>query len=217
MYIFITITSAGANTGPFNLYSDVDGFTSAFETGVAKAVLLAGYSTTAPNGTTTVRIMSDGDCTNYIDVVIGATTTTTTTSGPPTLLSTVVSVGANICGVYVNWVPKTPSEVKCDWLKGFDPLVGVSGAYLYYYSSVGFVLGAQLYNSVGVPLTNSGNYVYSPNSPSSSPDPFYTTPPIYVVTVTGGIITAFYDVNSLPACGPYICPTTTTTTTTEPV
>lgn len=80
MYVFITLTSAGADAGPFNLYSDVDGFVSAFDTGVSKAVLLSGYSVIAPAGTTTVRIISNGVCTNYIDVVIGATTTTTTTT-----------------------------------------------------------------------------------------------------------------------------------------
>lgn len=79
MTIYITITSAGADTGPFNLYSNVDGYVSAFATNVAKATLIAGYAATVPAGTTTVRIMSAGECTNYIDVVIGATTTTTTT------------------------------------------------------------------------------------------------------------------------------------------
>ena len=82
MYIFITLTSAGANTGPFNLYSDVDGFAFSFATGVSKAALLAGYSVIAPAGTTTVRIMSNGVCTNFIDVTVSVTTTTTTTTGP---------------------------------------------------------------------------------------------------------------------------------------
>jgi hypothetical protein len=78
--IYVTITSAGADTGPFNLYSNVDGFISAFDTNVDKATLVAGYSTTAPVGTTTVRIISIGECTNYIDVIV--TTTTTTTTAP---------------------------------------------------------------------------------------------------------------------------------------
>jgi hypothetical protein len=76
--IYITLTSAGADSGPFNLYSDVDGFVSAFDTNVSKSTLLAGYSTIAPAGTTTVRIMSNGACTNFIDVIVGTTTTTTT-------------------------------------------------------------------------------------------------------------------------------------------
>lgn len=217
MNIYITLTSAGADSGPFNLYSDVDGFVSAFDTNVSKSTLLAGYSTIAPAGTTTVRIVSVGVCTNYIDVVIGATTTTTTTAGPPTLLSMVVTFRGVICGVMTDWTSKTPSEVKCDWLEAYNPLVQVGGTTFNYYSNVGFVVGAQLYNSVGTPLTGvTGNYIQSPNSPSSNPDPVFTPSPIYVVTVTNGVITAMYDVNSLPACGPYECPTTTTTTT-EPV
>ena len=37
--VLITLTTAGADTGNFNLYSDVDGYTAAFETGVAKSAL----------------------------------------------------------------------------------------------------------------------------------------------------------------------------------
>jgi hypothetical protein len=82
MFVYITLTSAGADSGPFNLYSNVDGYVSAFATGVSKAALLAGYSVIAPAGTTIVRIMSTGVCTNFINVTVSTTTTTTTTSGP---------------------------------------------------------------------------------------------------------------------------------------
>lgn len=81
MFIYITLTSAGADAGPFNLYSNVDGYVSAFATNVPKATLLAGYAVTAPAGTTTVRILSTGVCTNFINVTV-STTTTTTTTGP---------------------------------------------------------------------------------------------------------------------------------------
>lgn len=91
MTVTITLTTAGADTGPFNLYSDVDGFVSAFETGVSKLALLAGYTTSlVPNGTTTIRVMSANElCTNYIDIIINGectTTTTTTTAAPPECL-----------------------------------------------------------------------------------------------------------------------------------
>ena len=82
MTVTITLTTAGTDTGPFNLYSDVDGFVSAFETGVSKAALLAGYTTSlVPNGTTIIRVMSANElCTNFIDIVLGAPCTTTTTT-----------------------------------------------------------------------------------------------------------------------------------------
>jgi hypothetical protein len=82
MNILLTLTTAGTDTGPFNLFSNVDGYVTAFETGVSRSALLAGYTTSlAPVGTTTVRIKSNGLCTNFIDVVLtGSTTTTTTTT-----------------------------------------------------------------------------------------------------------------------------------------
>lgn len=84
MTVLVTLTTAGTDTGPFNLYSDVDGFISAFETGVSKASLLAGYVTSsAPDGTTIVRVMSDNElCTNYIDITVDKECTTTTTTLP---------------------------------------------------------------------------------------------------------------------------------------
>jgi hypothetical protein len=87
MTVLITLTVAGADSGPFNLYSNLDGYTSAFETGVSKAALLAGYSSSlVPDFTTIIRVMSTGVCTNYIDIPVGLipTTTTTTTVAPTT-------------------------------------------------------------------------------------------------------------------------------------
>ena len=80
MTITITLTTAGIDTGPFNLYSNADAFTSAFETGISRASLLAGYTSyVVPLGTTIVRVYSTGVCQNYIDIPIDSTTTTTTT------------------------------------------------------------------------------------------------------------------------------------------
>jgi hypothetical protein len=70
MTAFITLTTAGADSGPFNLYSDVDGFITAFESGVSKSALLAGYSSAlVPDFTTIVRILSTSPyCVNFVDV-----------------------------------------------------------------------------------------------------------------------------------------------------
>jgi hypothetical protein len=92
MTVLITLLSAGADTGPFDLYSNVDGFVSAFETGVSKAALLAGYpSALVPPGTTTIRVKSNGRCVNYIDLAVLVTTTTTTTLVPPPSTTTTTS------------------------------------------------------------------------------------------------------------------------------
>jgi len=84
MTVLITLTTAGFDSGPFNLYSDADGFLSAFETGVAKVDLLAGYSSSlVPDPTTIIRVMSNNPlCTNYIDLELYPVTTTTTTTLP---------------------------------------------------------------------------------------------------------------------------------------
>jgi hypothetical protein len=71
MTVLITLTVAGIDSGPFNLYSNTDGYISAFETGVSRAALLAGYSSAlVPNFTTIVRVQSTGDCSNNIDITL---------------------------------------------------------------------------------------------------------------------------------------------------
>lgn len=106
MTVLITLTIAGTDTGPFDLYSDVDGFVSAFETGVSKAALQAGYSSSlVPNGTSVIRIKSSGVCTNFIDVTVTTTTTTTsstsTTSTSSTTTTTTTAVPTG-CTEYYN-------------------------------------------------------------------------------------------------------------------
>lgn len=89
MTILLTLTTAGADSGPFNLYSNLDGFTSAFEVGVDKASLEAGYaSSLVPDFTTVVRILSTGVCTTYVDITLEEITTTTTTTLVPTTTTT---------------------------------------------------------------------------------------------------------------------------------
>jgi len=81
MTVLITLTFAGTDSGPFNLFSNLDGYTSAFESGVSKASLLTGYpSALVPDYTTIIRVKSDGDCVNYIDIVLDEVTTTTTST-----------------------------------------------------------------------------------------------------------------------------------------
>ena len=96
--ILITLTTAGADTDNFSLYTDLDGYTTPIETGVSKASLVAGYiSTLVPDGATIIRVQSVSACTNYVDFSITGTTTTTTstttstTTAEPTTTSTTTS------------------------------------------------------------------------------------------------------------------------------
>jgi len=71
MTVLITLTTAGANTGPFDIYSDVDGYVVPFETSVPKSSLVAGYSSTlVPNETSVVRVRSNSACFNFIDITL---------------------------------------------------------------------------------------------------------------------------------------------------
>ena len=93
MTVFLTLTTAGSDSGPFNLYSDTNGYAEPpFDTNVFKSSLEAGYTTDAPDGTQTVKVVSTGACINstYITLVLAdctlagyveeITTTTTTTT-----------------------------------------------------------------------------------------------------------------------------------------
>lgn len=70
--VAILLTTAGGNTGPFDLYSNTDNFISAFETGISYASLTAGYtSVLVPDLTTIVRVKSNNvTCSNYVDIQI---------------------------------------------------------------------------------------------------------------------------------------------------
>jgi hypothetical protein len=91
--VLITLTTAGTDTGPFDLYSDADGYVTPFETGVSKVALTGGYtSTLVPDAATIIRVQSDSDsCTNYVDLTIVTTTTTTTSTSTTTTTTTSTS------------------------------------------------------------------------------------------------------------------------------
>ena len=95
MTVLITLTIAGTDSGPFDLYSNLDGYTSAFESSVPKASLLAGYpSSLVPDFTTTIRVRSNnGLCTNYVEIGVEQPTTTTTSSSSTTTSTTTVAPG----------------------------------------------------------------------------------------------------------------------------
>jgi hypothetical protein len=95
--ITITLTTAGADTGPFDIYENSSGPFNLLVSGISKASLVSGYPTTVPNGTTQVRVISTGACANSIDIpvtglpVTTTTTTTTTTTSTSTTSTTTTS------------------------------------------------------------------------------------------------------------------------------
>ena len=154
------------------------------------------------------------ECCNYIPTTTTTTTatpttTTTTTLGPPTENINLYYNGI-LCGVETDWSAKTPAEVKCDWIELFaGGSASYGGGSFLYYTSEGFNVGTQLYNTTpgNPPITFSGTYIYYLTGS-------YLTAKVF--TLTTGVISAIYELADLPVCEPYICPTTTTTTTPAP-
>lgn len=92
MNVYIQLTSAGVDTGPFSLYSDVDAYTSPFQTNISRTILLNGLTCTiVPASTTIIRVQSEDDCTNYIDITIQVNSTTTSTTSSTTTSTTTTS------------------------------------------------------------------------------------------------------------------------------
>lgn len=97
MTVLITLTTAGLDAGPFDLYSNIDGYVTAFATNITKQALLDGYtSSVVPDSTTTVRVKSTGTCTNYINIPISGITTTTTSSSSTTTTTTTTATEINL-------------------------------------------------------------------------------------------------------------------------
>ena len=94
MTVLITLTTIGTDCSLFDIYSNVDGFLSAFETDIPKTSLSAGFSSAnVPDGTTIIRVKAKGVCTNYKDINLSAMTTTTTTTLPAIRCSEFASSG----------------------------------------------------------------------------------------------------------------------------
>ena len=82
MTVILTLTVAGSDSGPFDLYSNTNGYATAFEIGVTKSALEGGYTTSlVPDGTTIVKVQSTGNCKTSVNIILtGGTTTSTTTA-----------------------------------------------------------------------------------------------------------------------------------------
>jgi hypothetical protein len=72
MNVLIQLTIADIDTGPvFNLFSDVNNYSSPFESGISKTALLTGYtSTVVPGLASIIRVKSTGNCSSYVDLQV---------------------------------------------------------------------------------------------------------------------------------------------------
>lgn len=162
MTALITLTTAGADSGPFNLYTNIDSYSAAFATGVSKAALVAGYTSTAvTDGATIIRVKSTGACVNYIDITLGGVTPTTTTT------TTVVNaITSTVCGFSVgaySSYSNTPDPMIDDKIcTGGTILVTGTGSYLVKaYATITTYHGTTLETTISI---NGTNFIASKSS-----------------------------------------------------
>jgi hypothetical protein len=167
MTVLVTLTLAGTDVGPFNLYSNADGFVAVLATGVSKAALLAGYSlTNVPDSATVVRAKSTGACTNYIDMTVSGGTTTTSTSSTSTTTSTTTASVPCISGEISAIATCFAGESSLFTVSaGRTALITPGG---YYYSGTGTrFYSAYVMNSFDTAVLYTFNYIQNGSAPGS--------------------------------------------------
>ncbi len=105
MSVVVKLLTSGVDAGPFNLYSNVDGYTTPIAVNIPKATLTAGYTlATVPTGTTLIKATSLGLCGNsvivgmsegYVGPATTSTTSTSTTVFNPNTTSTTTSTSTS--------------------------------------------------------------------------------------------------------------------------
>ena len=210
MNVLITLTTAGIDTGPFNLYSNTDSYVTAFQTNIAKSLLVAGYtSTVVPAGTTTIRVKSTGLCTNYVDIyVTGSGTTTTTTTIPGTTTTTTTT----IAGTTTTTTTSAPSN---QWYQLTDcNTLAIDYSAMYPPSGTQFVLNQRVIDLASTIWRVTQIYTSSPGGSGLfiGPTGFTGCPGDPTTTTTTSTSTSTSTTTSTSTSS-----TTTTTTTTIPV
>lgn len=88
MNVTITLVNPGADTGPFNIYTNDDNYIVPVATNVAKSALVTGYNVWVPPLAVTVKVESTGTCTSAIFLPVAQPTTTTTSTSSTTTTTT---------------------------------------------------------------------------------------------------------------------------------
>ena len=112
--ITITIPPSGI-AGPFDLFSDADGYVSPFETQVPATELESGYVVELPIGATIIRVCSVGKCENCIDIPTNCPTTTTTSSSSTSTTSTSSTSTTTSTSSTTTTTTTLPPPYKFNW------------------------------------------------------------------------------------------------------
>lgn len=70
MIATVTLTTAGASTSLFDIYSNSDNFTTPVLSSVSVANLIFGVNVNIPDNSTEVRVQALDKCINYIDITL---------------------------------------------------------------------------------------------------------------------------------------------------
>jgi len=74
MIVNVKLTTAGLDTGPFNIFSNADNYVTAVATNVDWAAIASppstGYNVTVPDQATFIKVASAGICTGFITIPI---------------------------------------------------------------------------------------------------------------------------------------------------
>jgi hypothetical protein len=152
MTILIDLSVAGINTGPFNLYSDADGYVTAFALNVTRQQLLDGYPAVVTNGTLNIKLQSLSDiCPNDTILPVNATTSTTTSTSTSTTTSTSTSTttstttAAPIQEYCVNWTAANIGGGKMSTQGYIDFTTGLAGRTINTTLSVGTITAYRIF------------------------------------------------------------------------
>jgi len=169
MNVIITLTTAGIDTGPFDLYSNVDSYVTPFANNVDKSALVAGYNSSAvPNGTTTIRVKSDGTCTNFVDLAVQGIPITTTTTTTTLTAQCSYNGFTIICDVPATTTTTTTPSVNAVSLRINSDQLAVCTSIPQTYYTLGGALGegTEIFTDAGLtmPYSSGGNYVVASTS-----------------------------------------------------
>jgi len=120
--IYILLTSVGDEAGPFDIYSDSDNYVTPVVTNVPSSALTQYYTLTVPDGTTAIRIVSEGTCTNSIDISVqNLPTPSVTPTNTATLTPTPAVTQTNTPSITPSETPTNTPTVTNTNTPGLSP------------------------------------------------------------------------------------------------
>lgn len=221
MIVFLQLTTAGVDSGPFDLYSNLDAYSEPFEENVSRDSLIAGYSTTVPDNAVTVRITSKENCISSVYITLrdvecdlaGYTEEITTTSTTTTICirPAGLTTGNCISSIKPNenvttWNFKNTSVIDaCNAFKYFrDNYVPEVGGGVIGYKEIQYsqlqieeILYDNIQSHTNCISVDDGYYWFQPNN-SNQFTYFENTNPINIVTVLNGLVSAIDSCTYVP-------------------